>query len=308
MTAALQTSFSIIPIGTGYLVATTGMAINLSAALGLSGAMLPVVLSLLACAAIMAVVWIWAYRIRNGGVVDIFWSYNFPVIALLLLGFANGFPQRVWLLCGMVIVWGLRLGTHLGRRVLAHIHEEEGRYAQLRKDWAPHADRRLFWFFQAQGLSNVLLATPFFIATANQAAELSVFEYIATALWLVALGGEALADWQLEHFKMDPGNRGKVCNVGLWRYSRHPNYFFEWLIWVSFAGFALSSPLGYLGLVSPAIILYLLLRVTGIPATEEQAIRSKGELYKQYQRETSAFIPWFPRTEASNLPDFQSKQ
>lgn len=307
MTAALEIVLSIIPVGKGYLNVTTVMAISLSAALGFAGETLPVILSLLACAVIMAAVWFWAYRIQNGGVVDIFWSYNFPVIALLLLGFANGHPQRVWLLCAMVIVWGVRLGTHLARRVFAHLHEEEGRYAQLRKDWAPHADRRLFWFFQAQGLSNVLLATPFFIATANKAAVLSVVEYTGIALWLIALGGESVADWQLNHFKRNPANKGKVCNVGLWRYSRHPNYFFEWLIWVSFAVFALASPFGYLGLISPAIILYLLLRVTGIPATEEQAVRSKGELYKRYQRETSAFIPWFPQSATGARPGFQSK-
>lgn len=257
--------------------------------------LLSIGLSLIACCGIMFMVWLWAVRIKNGGVVDIFWSYNFPVIAAILALIAEGFPLRVYLICGMVILWGLRLGTHLGNRVLGHIDEEEGRYAQLRKDWAPHEDRRLFWFFQAQAMSNVLLAIPFFIITANIGTQLSVFEYAGLVLWILALTGEALADWQLDQFKKKPENKGKVCDIGLWNYSRHPNYFFEWLIWMSYFVFALGSPYGYIAIVSPAIILYLLLNVTGIPATEEQSIRSKGELYKKYQKTTSAFVPWFKK-------------
>jgi steroid 5-alpha reductase family enzyme len=112
--------------------------------------------------------------------------------------------------------------------------------------------------------------------------------------FLVAFLGELAADWQLSRFKSDPKNKGKVCNVGLWRYSRHPNYFFEWLIWVSFALVASSAQYGYWGFLSPALILYFLLRVSGIPATEEQALRSKGDAYRRYQKSTSAFVPWFP--------------
>ena len=115
------------------------------------------------------------------------------------------------------------------------------------------------------------------------------------ALWFVAVAGEALADAQLAAFKRNPANRGGVCAVGLWRYSRHPNYFFECLIWVSYALFAFGSPGGWLALIGPAAILYLLLRVTGIPLTEEQSLRSRGEAYRRYQETTSAFLPWFPK-------------
>ena len=250
-----------------------------------------IVTALLACSLIMILVWCWSYKIKNAGIVDIFWSYNFPVIAVILFFLADGFHTRKALICGMVIVGGLRLGTHLMIRVLGHLHEEDGRYKQLRQEWAPHAERKLFWFFQAQGLSNVLLAIPFFIIAVNKAETISVLEYAAVGLWAISIAGEAIADKQLQLFKKH--NKGKVCDAGLWNYSRHPNYFFQWLMWVSYAVFALASPYGYLGLISPAIILYLLLRVTGIPATEEQSLRSKGEAYKQYQQRTSAFIPWF---------------
>jgi steroid 5-alpha reductase family enzyme len=126
-------------------------------------------------------------------------------------------------------------------------------------------------------------------------AALPGLQNLGLGIWVIAFLGELTSDAQLARFKKDPKNKGRVCDVGLWRYSRHPNYFFEWLIWMSFATVASSAQWGYVGFVSPALILYFLLRVTGIPATEEQALRSKGEAYRKYQRTTSVFVPWFPK-------------
>ncbi|WP_295673267.1 DUF1295 domain-containing protein [uncultured Mucilaginibacter sp.] len=251
--------------------------------------------SVLACCIIMFLVWIWSLRIKNAGVVDIFWSYNFPVIAIILLLLAPGFETRKLLLCGMVIVAGGRLGTHLAVRVLKYLRQEEPRYAQIRKDWGKNAEVKMAFFFQAQALSNVLLAVPFFIITLNTTPQLGALEYAGAALWLISVIGEATADAQLAAFKKDSANKGKVCDTGLWGYSRHPNYFFEWLMWVSYFVFALGSPYGYLAIISPAIILYLLLKVTGIPTTEEQSLRTKGEAFKKYQQKTGAFVPWFKK-------------
>lgn len=254
-----------------------------------------IIYCLLACCGIMLLVWFWARKIKNAGVVDIFWSYNFPVIGVILWLLAPGFATRRHLICAMVILAGLRLGTHLATRILKHIKEEEGRYQQLRKEWAPNPDRKFFFFFQFQGISNVLLAIPFFISAMDTNPQLSALEYAGFALWFISVTGETIADRQLAAFKRDPANKGKVCSEGLWNYSRHPNYFFEWLMWVSYFVFALGSPYGYVAVISPAIILYLLLKVTGIPATEEQSLRSKGEAFKKYQASTSVFIPWFKR-------------
>jgi steroid 5-alpha reductase family enzyme len=212
---------------------------------------------------------------------------------LLLL--APGFETRKLLICCMVIVAGTRLGTHLAIRIIKQLRVEEGRYQQLRKEWAPSPERKFFLFFQFQAISNVLLAVPFFVITLNTKTELSPFEYAGAGLWLISVLGEATADAQLSAFKRDPENKGKVCDSGLWGYSRHPNYFFEWMMWVSYFVFALASPYGYLAIISPAIILYLLLKVTGIPATEEQSLRSRGEAFKKYQQKTSAFVPWFKK-------------
>jgi steroid 5-alpha reductase family enzyme len=123
---------------------------------------------------------------------------------------------------------------------------------------------------------------------------------VGAAIWLVALAGEGLADFQLKRFKADPANAGKICQSGLWNYSRHPNYFFEWLVWVGFFVFAWDSPGGCLTVLCPGLMLYFLLHVTGIPITEEFSVKSKGDAYRQYQQATSAFVPWFKRSRIQN--------
>ena len=241
----------------------------------------------------MVLVWLWSYIIKNAGVVDIFWSYNFPVIAIILFILAPGYQPRKYLICGMAVIAGLRLGTHLMVRVLKHLHEEEPRYAQIRKEWGKNAEPKMFGFFQMQAVSNILLAIPFFISAMNTKTALSPLEYAGVVIWAISIIGEATADAQLAAFKKNPANKGKVCDQGLWYNSRHPNYFFQWLMWVAYFVFALASPYGYIAIISPAIILYLLLKVTGIPTTEQQSLKTKGEAFKEYQRTTSAFVPWF---------------
>lgn len=250
-------------------------------------------ISLIACCIIMALVWLWAKRIKNAGIVDVFWALNFPVITVITFYFSDGFETRKILICAIFLLAELRLGIHLWQRVIGHLSQEEGRYQQLRKEWGNKVNRNFFIFFQFQAISNVLLAIPLFIITANTSPEISILEYLGLAIWAIAFVGEMIADNQLAVFKKDPGNKGKVCETGLWNYSRHPNYFFEWLTWMAYFVFALASPWGFLAIVSPAIILYLLTKVTGVPNNEEQNLRSKPEAYKKYQETTSSFFPWF---------------
>jgi steroid 5-alpha reductase family enzyme len=171
---------------------------------------------------------------------------------------------------------------------------EDGRYRQMRADWGANADRNLLLFFQVQASWAVLFALPM-LAAARSAAPLGILDLAGVAIWLVGLGGEAIADRQLAAFRADPVNRGRVCQLGLWRYSRHPNYFFEWLHWWGYAALAVQSPWWWLPLVAVAAMGYFITRVTGIPPTEAQAIRSRGAAYRAYQRTTSAFVPWPPR-------------
>jgi steroid 5-alpha reductase family enzyme len=246
-------------------------------------------ISFAAVSAIMIIIFLWAKAIRNNGIVDIFWAFNFLVIAAIIYFLADGNPVRIKLVTGLASLWSLRLGTYLLIRVGSHLKVEEGRYKALREEWS---DTVFFFFFQGQALSNVMLAIPYFLIALNPDPQIHTLEYIGAALWLLAIIGEGLSDYQLAAFKKNPANKGKVCQDGLWNYSRHPNYFFQLMIWVSVFIMALPSPYGWIAIICPLSIGYLIFKVTGIPMTEEQAVRSKGELYKEYQRTTSAFVPW----------------
>jgi len=238
--------------------------------------------------------WLWQVRTRNAGWVDVGWALGLAVMALLAA--ALGPRPLGGRLLGALMggLHGLRLGLHLWRRVATDAHED-GRYQAIRAAWKTGTNAKFFIFFQAQALLDVLLGLPFLLAAWNPRPGLHPLEWAACALWLGAWAGEALADAQLRRFKARPESRGLTCREGLWRYSRHPNYFFEWLVWVAYLLLALSAPLGWVAVLCPALMLYFLLRVTGIPYTEAQSLRSRPEDYARYQRETSPFIPWFPK-------------
>lgn len=245
----------------------------------------------------MTLVWRWSVKLRNAGIVDIAWSGLFAVLALLYALLGGGDLLRRAVAASLMMIWSIRLATHLWRRVVGHLEVEDGRYAKLREAWGPAADRKMLGFFLFQGVTNVVLSAPILVASLNRAPKLHSVEIVAVLLWIVAVSGEALADAQLRRFKADPANRGKVCAKGLWRYSRHPNYFFEWLVWCAFFLFALGSPYGWISAYCPLLMFWFLYKVTGIPATEEQSLRTRGDAYRRYQRTTSPFFPWFPKEE-----------
>lgn len=236
--------------------------------------------------------WGWHLRTRNAGWVDVGWALSLGLLALGCAWQGTGAFGPRMVVAVMGGGWGLRLALHLGHRVATDDHED-GRYRELRAQWGGNLDLKFLGFFLFQGVLAGVLAVPF--ALAAQAATLSTVHGVALGVWAVALLGESLADAQLRRFKGRPTSKGRTCREGLWRYSRHPNYFFESLLWVSFALLALPVPWGILAWTAPALILYFLLRVTGIPYTEAQSLRSRPEDYARYQRETSAFIPWFPK-------------
>ena len=156
---------------------------------------------------------------------------------------------------------------------------------------------KFFGFFQAQALLTAVFAVPFLVvALAPERPPLGAL-IAAVVIWLAAVSGETWADRQLAVWRADPTHRGRTCRTGLWRYSRHPNYFFEWLHWWSYPLLAWGAPEWWLTLLGPALMLYTLLKVTGIPYTEQQALASRGDDYRAYQRSTSAFIPWWPKPE-----------
>jgi steroid 5-alpha reductase family enzyme len=242
---------------------------------------------------LMLALWWVSLRIHNLGIVDIAWSAGFAPIAIFYALATHGDPVRRAVMAGMAGIWSIRLGAHVGSRVLSQHPREDGRYEQLRAEWGARLKQKAFWFFEIQAVLIAVLSLPFLLVCLNQRPGLAPVEWAGMALWLVAVAGESLADFQLRQFKANPANRGHVCQVGLWRHSRHPNYFFEWLIWVAFYLFAVGSPLGCATIYCPALMLYFLLRVTGIPMTEQLAVKTKGAEYREYQRTTSGFVPWF---------------
>jgi steroid 5-alpha reductase family enzyme len=242
---------------------------------------------------IMSILWAINIRIKNAAIVDFGWGGGFALLAGLYFVMGDGAMPRKILMLGMAGLWGLRLAGHLlFDRVLAD-KPEDGRYQEMRKQWRTNIDAKFFLFFHFQTILVVLLAMPFLLMSLNATPEISSLEWIGLLLWAGALMGESVADQQLKTFKNKPENKGKTCRQGLWNYSRHPNYFFEWLVWVAYFIASLGSPFGWITIVCPFIMLWILTKVTGIPITEAQALRSRGDDYREYQRTTSAFVPWF---------------
>ena len=249
--------------------------------------------ALLFAIVLMTLIWRLALRLGNAGIVDIAWAAGFTPVVLWFAAAGSGAPARRALIAAMVVIWSLRLAGYLLLRVSSHHPHEDRRYARLRAEWGASVSRKMFAFFQLQAALLALLAVPWLLVCLNPSPSLRPIECAGALLWLLAISGEALADLQMQRFKADPAQRGAVCEAGLWRYSRHPNYFFEWLVWVAYFLVALGSPRGWLTIYCPALMLYFLLRVTGIPLTEQLALQRYGAVFAAYQRHTSAFVPWF---------------
>ena len=255
-----------------------------------------IALLLLSCWAMsalaMSLAFVGARRAGKIGYVDVAWAGLMGLSALLVATLANGTPMSRALVALFGGAWALRLCLHLWRRV-AH-EAEDGRYVALRGRFGDAA-LPFFVFFQMQALVVALFALPF-AAVATRSTDPQAWQVTAAAAaWILAVGGEALADHQLARFRADPRHRGQTCRAGLWAWSRHPNYFFEWLHWFTYPLLALGGAHGWLALSGPVLMLLFLYRISGIPWTEAQSLRSRGEDYRRYQSEVSPFIPLPPR-------------
>jgi len=253
----------------------------------------------LAYAALMAAAWVVQQRTGNSGWVDTIWTYSLGLIGAVAALWPWNAPLtlRQLLVAALVVIWAARLGTHVALRSAAN--GDDPRYAEFARQWGDAAPRRMFWFLQSQALGSVPLAFAVFIA-AQAPGALRIQDAIGVLILLLAIAGEGLADAQLKRFRSDPANRGKVCDAGLWRLSRHPNYFFEWLGWLAYPVIAITAgyPWGLAALLAPLLMYYILVHVTGIPPLEQQMERSRGAAYRAYQARTSKFFPLPPRRPA----------
>lgn len=242
-------------------------------------------------ALMMCAGWRWQQRRDNAGIVDALWSSGLGGAAILCALLGSGALAPRLLLGSLGGAWGARLAWHLWSRVRGE--PEDGRYAQLRARWHG-AQWKFFLMFQFQALLIALFALPF-LGAARNANPSWIWLAIGVVIWLLAVIGETIADRQLARFRAQQANRGKTMRRGLWRYSRHPNYFCEWLHWFAYVALAVGSPLWWLTLIGPVLMFVFLRWLSGTPFTEAQALRSRGEDYRDYQRTTPMLFPWFPK-------------
>ena len=251
----------------------------------------------LSLSVLMALAWVVQQRTGNSGWVDTIWTFSVGLVgaagALWPVG-AEAPNARQWLVATLVVVWSLRLGLHIAVRT-AKISDDP-RYAAFAAEWGLNAPRRMFVFLQNQALGSIPLVFAIFVAARFPHDALRLQDYLGALILFAGIAGEALADAQLRAFRRDSANKGQVCDVGLWRWSRHPNYFFEWFCWLAYPVMAISAdyPWGWAALLAPAFMYWILVHVTGIPPLEEQMLRSRGERYREYQSRTSAFFPLPP--------------
>jgi steroid 5-alpha reductase family enzyme len=245
---------------------------------------------------------LWQKRHRNAGIVDVIWSAGVGASAMVAAVLGDGAMAPRLLLAVLGGAWGLRLAVHLLDRVLGE--PEDGRYAHLRKTFGQD-QRKWFAFFQFQAGLVVLFALPFVAVARNPRPGMTLWLWAAVGVWLLSVLGEAVADRQLARFRNNPSNKGRTCREGLWRYSRHPNYFFEWLHWFAYVLMAAGSPLWWLAWAGPLVMFAFLRWISGIPYTEAQALRTRGDDYRAYQQSTPMLFPWFPKaakTDARKTP------
>ncbi len=244
----------------------------------------------LSVALLFFILWVIHLRIKNAGIVDVGWGLGFIMLCGIDIAYGQGLNLRNSLLLLMVVLWGSRITFFLIKRISREGHEDK-RYQKMRDSWGRPIALKFLFFFECQAILQMILAVPFLFVSLNAKQGIAFWERLGLITFAVALLGETIADEQLQHFKTNPANKGITCNEGLWNYSRHPNYFFEWMIWTGFFLYALGSPHGWIAVISPAIMYYLIVYVSGVPLAEEQALKSRGDDYRKYQATTSVFFP-----------------
>jgi steroid 5-alpha reductase family enzyme len=240
----------------------------------------------------MAVLFAAALLKRDNSIVDIAWGPGFVLVALLTLLLGKTFEDRQVLVTALVGTWGIRLGVHLYFRNRGR--GEDFRYAKWRKEWGRwFVPRSFFQIFVLQGILMLIVSYGVVLVNSSPSPGLAALDVLGAAVWVFGFIFEAAGDAQLKAFKQKPENKGRIMRSGLWRYTRHPNYFGEAVMWWGIFIIDLSLPRGWTGVVSPVLITFLLLRVSGVTMLEKKYAGNNEFLV--YARRTNAFFPWFPK-------------
>jgi steroid 5-alpha reductase family enzyme len=254
-----------------------------------------------ALSAVMSGGWLVWRVTRNSGWVDTFWTFGLGAVgcagALWPLVLREQVSWREALLAVLIAFWSLRLGLHIARRTRGIT--DDPRYAKLLRDWGGSAQTQMFWLVQKQALVSIPLALSMILAARNPAPGIRAQDILGLIVLAAGIIGEGISDSQLHRFRADPANRGRLCDVGLWRWSRHPNYFFEWLGWIAYPLFAIDLGgdyvWGYVALAGPLCMYWLLVHVSGIPPLEAHMLERRHDEFRAYQARTSAFFPAPPQ-------------
>ena len=229
---------------------------------------------------------------KDNSIVDIAWGPGFILVSILTFYINQKFIFRQILVCALVVIWGTRLAVHIAVR--NRERGEDYRYAKWRKDWGKWFFLRSFFqIFMLQGVILLVIVYPIVLINHASGSGIRILDIIGALVWLTGFSFEAIGDYQLLKFKNQPENKGKIITHGLWKYTRHPNYFGETLIWWGIFLIALSVRNGWTAVLSPLLITFLLLRVSGITMLEKKYTGNK--YFEEYARKTSPFIPWFPK-------------
>ena len=242
-----------------------------------------------------------AMRSGKSGLIDATWSFAVGLAAIaaaLWPLFDTDVLARRLLVASMAAVWSARLGIYIARR--SHSGGDDPRYAALKQEWGASAARQLFLFLQIQAVAGWPLVGAALLAAHNPVPHVRVLDVLGALVFLAGVAGESLADSQMGAFRANPANRGRICDAGLWSWSRHPNYFFEWVCWLAYAliaaDFSGAWPWGWLAFAAPATMYVLLVRVSGIPPLEAHLEKSRAQAFAEYKRRVSAFWPLPPRS------------
>ena len=247
---------------------------------------------LIICIALQTLAWFWQLKTKNADIVDITWSLGIVICSLYYYFALEANQSASFLMLIFPGLWYLRLSFHLIARYKQQ--HEDSRYAFLRKHWAHKTQFKFFLFFQFQALLIWIFVLPaYWMGDVPMIWSFNVV--LAFVVGGISLIGVTLSDQQLYRFKSNKNNRKKVCDVGLWKYSRHPNYFFEWCHWFVYPILLFNTPYFYWALIYPFLMLIFLLKLTGIPFSEQQSLLNRGDTYRDYQNRTNKFFPWKPK-------------